>query len=359
MTTIFVTTNSPSHSYLPTYCTVDKSNQRLQYQELKETFKDIQNWKDPVIELNLANVGLRSKGAVALAKFLARYHKIRTLNLSGNKALLVSETETETLDGIQALLEVLKHKPSNNTSLEKLNLSNTALPSMAALYLAEMLEENYLLVSLNLANNPNMGKEGIARLILALRTNKTLKQLNLCETLVETSNLKELALALGVKLPASDAPSGSGILGSIGATALYFMKAVAGVGVNHSLKEIFLSPSLYNVRDNQIIIDAICQQRKDLKIDLMSAAVSYASHSVSADDSPGSHSVSTAVSHASHSVSADVSPGSGSGKSSASSQHNSPATPSILWTNSPSPPPYKDERVSAAASQQPSQKLKL
>ena len=116
-------------------------------------------------DLDLCRTGIGFEDCKALSELLATSKYIKVLNISANMLLP---------DSIQMIVDGLSH----NTSLEKLDVSNSFFSSENMLHLASVLRENTRLKDLDILQC-NIGVEGALELIESLKHNTTLKKLKL------------------------------------------------------------------------------------------------------------------------------------------------------------------------------------
>ena len=114
-------------------------------------------------------------------------HVIRKLDLSGNS---IQDGE----DGLSHLCQAL----TTNTSLVELNLSNCKLHKACGPALRHMLETNKTLTALNLSWNPRISDHNVAGIAEGLRSNHSLKSLNLRRCRIHDTGMNSLADCLMV-----------------------------------------------------------------------------------------------------------------------------------------------------------------
>ena len=137
----------------------------------------------PLEKLELSEISLTSAVAEALGQLLPELSALQTLKISG-----LTECSDE---GVTKLVSAIKHK-----TLEKLNLSEIHLTSVAAEALGQSLPELSALQTLKISGLTECSYEAVTKLVAAIK-HKTLKELELSEihlTLVA-------AEALGQSLP--------------------------------------------------------------------------------------------------------------------------------------------------------------
>lgn len=119
--------------------------------------------------LNLSDNRIDHMGLAVLAESLKYNSTLETLDLSQNPCC------GPALDGVLALRDAV----TVNKSLKRLLLSGTHLVTDGAIILAEYLPEAQSLLHVDLADNPGISEAGIMALGVAIRSNQTIRCLDL------------------------------------------------------------------------------------------------------------------------------------------------------------------------------------
>ena len=132
-------------------------------------------------------VNTNGRGVRYLSEGISSSSAISKLDLSHNP---IQDGE----DGLSHLCQAL----TTNTSLVELNLSNCSLHKACGPALRHMLETNKTLTALNLSWNPSISDDNVAGIAEGLRSNHSLKYLNLQQCGIRDTGMKRLADCLMV-----------------------------------------------------------------------------------------------------------------------------------------------------------------
>ncbi|KAG0178464.1 hypothetical protein DFQ29_003441 [Apophysomyces sp. BC1021] len=122
-----------------------------------------------LVNLLLENCQIRPEGCAILAESLCTNQYLQKLDLSSNPIAKGSD------EGIQAIKTAL----AQNRTLIDLNLADTGLDSSAAIALAESLPENSTLTRLDLSKNPSITIAGVMALAVSIKMNDVLTFLDI------------------------------------------------------------------------------------------------------------------------------------------------------------------------------------
>jgi len=171
----------------------DKNSETLDFNAEKQIRFSCIKPQDLVLLKEFNAVGLRIESLTLKTKDVKlNAAVIGTLNQLKNLSHLSCESSLKN-EGVHQLAEVLK----TNESLRKLNLMGNEIGVQGALDLASALKVNETLLSLNLLYN-QMGNEGAKALAESLKSNHTLKELLLGNNNIGSEGAVQLAEALRV-----------------------------------------------------------------------------------------------------------------------------------------------------------------
>ncbi|WKY09359.1 hypothetical protein Q1695_002041 [Nippostrongylus brasiliensis] len=135
--------------------------------------------KTSLTALVLWNNKITANGMDAVSGALCENSRLETLNIGNNP---LGEL------GIQRLRPALG---GNGSNLHRLGLQSTQMNCQSAIMLAECLADNSTLIRVDLRDNPGIGSAGLLALHSAMKINSSISLLNLDQSCVVASNMKE------------------------------------------------------------------------------------------------------------------------------------------------------------------------
>ena len=157
-------------------------------------------------KLMLDNTGIGVEDCLALGELLSSSTSLKKLIIGNDDIAFDSDANSDYNDLPPEAVELIINGLHHNTTLERLDMSNSHFSLLTIVLLASLLETNHTLVYLKLSNC-NIVSDGACQLASALCTNDTLQELDLrdnpigvegatafTEMLLKNKSLKELDL---------------------------------------------------------------------------------------------------------------------------------------------------------------------
>ena len=153
-------------------------------------------------KLELSEMNLSSAAAVGLGQSLSELPFLQNLQISGTdgcnlelelqvlRELKISGVTEFSVEAVTRMIDVIKHKP-----LEKVELSEIHLTSALAEALEQLLPELSPLQTLKISGLAECSDDAVTKLVAAI-THKSLKELELCEMILNSTVAESLAQSL-------------------------------------------------------------------------------------------------------------------------------------------------------------------